>query len=248
MRTASVVRMSASVADNLMCVLEKIRVTYEKTSPETRSKNLPNLIAVSKTKPKENIIEAYNAGQRHFGENYVQELLEKSTELESTCPEISWHFIGSLQSKNVSKLLKVRNLSVLHTLSSRSLADKLQNATQARDIPSLSVLVQVNVSGEANKGGVAFGPEVSALVSYILSSCPRLHFLGLMAIGAPGEEKADFSRMRDLRRDVAQEHGINEESLRLSIGMSGDMETAVEYGSTDLRMGRQIFGERTPKA
>ncbi|KAJ7305127.1 hypothetical protein JRQ81_010997 [Phrynocephalus forsythii] len=116
----------------------------------------PRLVAVSKTKPVEMVIEAYNHGQRCFGENYVQELLEKASDSQilSSCPEIKWHFIGHLQKSNVNKLIAVPNLFMLETVDSAKLADKV-NATWQKKGSSerLKIMVQVNTSGETVNTG-----------------------------------------------------------------------------------------------
>ncbi|CAB4055976.1 yggS [Lepeophtheirus salmonis] len=210
-----------------------------------------NTLQDSQTKPKESIIDAYKAGQRVFGENYIQELLDKSLdpELQRECPDISWHFIGNIQSKNVSKLLKVSHLSVIHTIGSLKIAEKIQNACLSRSL-SFDVLVQVNTSGEEAKGGVRPGEETSGLVGYILNECHNLRFVGLMTIGAydssleAGVDNPDFIELRKSRVSVASTFNLTENDLRLSMGMSSDLENAICLGSTDVRVGRQIFGAR----
>lgn len=114
----------------------------------------PRLVAVSKTKPADMVIEAYGHGQRTFGENYVQELLEKASnpKILSSCPEIKWHFIGHLQKQNVNKLMAVPNLFMLETVDSMKLADKVNSSWQKKGSPErLKVMVQINTSGEESK-------------------------------------------------------------------------------------------------
>eukprot|EP00096_Caligus_rogercresseyi_P008337 TRINITY_DN269_c3_g1_i1.p1 TRINITY_DN269_c3_g1~~TRINITY_DN269_c3_g1_i1.p1 ORF type:complete len:250 (-),score=54.95 TRINITY_DN269_c3_g1_i1:201-950(-) len=249
MRSVVVRRMSSSVTDNLRGVLSQIQSAYENATHDKRAKDFPTLVAVSKTKSKDDIIEAYNAGQRIFGENYVQELHEKSLdpELRSACPELSWHFIGAIQSKQVSKLLKVPGLELVHTVGSRKIAERLQRCLEGQKPRVLDVLVQVNVSREEAKSGVAPGEETLKLASFIHRDCEALRFRGLMAIGAPGEGSKDFAVLRGLRNDTASSLRLPNDELRLSMGMSADLEEAVSAGSTDLRIGRQIFGERNYK-
>lgn len=118
----------------------------------------PRLVAVSKLKPKELIIEAYKEGQVHFGENYVQELLEKGNDPEilSNCPEIKWHFIGHLQRKNVTKLLNVPNLFIVETVDSEKLATALDARLKSKGTDcKLNIFVQVNTSGEEGKVGLS---------------------------------------------------------------------------------------------
>ena len=139
------------------------------------------LVAVSKTKPVENIQELYEAGYRSFGENYFQELVEKAQSLPK---DISWHFIGHLQSSKASKLVKeVPNLAVLETVDSVKLAGKLNNACEAVGREPLSVFVQVDTSGETTKSGVEDGVELDELVLFIKEQCPYLRLSGLMTIG-----------------------------------------------------------------
>lgn len=136
--------LTGSVTENLKIVHERMHQAFEGSPDIVRAVKIPRLVAVSKLKPKELIIEAYEAGQRYFGENYVQELLEKSTDPDilTQCPEINWHFIGHCQSSNVNKLLKSRNLALMETVSTSSLADKLQ-ARCAKEEMKLNILVQV---------------------------------------------------------------------------------------------------------
>uniref|UniRef100_A0A8D1CT75 Pyridoxal phosphate-binding protein n=1 Tax=Sus scrofa TaxID=9823 RepID=A0A8D1CT75_PIG len=150
----------------------------------------PRLVAVSKTKPADMVIEAYNHGQRIFGENYVQELLEKASnpKILSSCPEIKWHFIGHLQKQNVNKLMAVPNLFMLETVDSMKLADKVNSSWQKKGSPErLKVMVQVNTSGEESKHGL-LPSETVAMVEHVKAKCPSLEFVGLMTIGSFGHD------------------------------------------------------------
>ena len=157
----------------------------------------PRLVAVSKTKPKEMILEAYDAGHRDFGENYVQELADKSNDADilKYCPDIKWHFIGNCQTKNVNKLAKCRNLSVIETITSEKLADKLQFQFAKKEKESLvNVMVQVNTSGEENKNGIEPGKDAEHLVGILgcaklvsqPRSDPRLHSVDPLVISLHG--------------------------------------------------------------
>ncbi|VDD79258.1 unnamed protein product, partial [Mesocestoides corti] len=210
----------------------------------------PQLVAVSKTKPPECVIEAYNAGQRAFGENYIQELVEKSTneELRVSCPEIRWHFIGRLQSNKIKMLTAVPNLAMVETISTMKMATLLNNAWQNVSVKPLDVLIQVNTSGEEQKGGVPVSDVVS-LYKSISDHCSHLHLCGLMTIGKyeydPGlGPNPDFLRLRDCRKEVCESLGLPEHSLHLSMGMSTDYEMAIALGSTMVRVGSYIFGAR----
>ena len=139
------------------------------------------LVAVSKTKPAAAIQAAFDDGQRHFGENYVQELLEKAPSLST---DIKWHFIGNLQSNKAKKIVKqVPNLFMVETVDTRKLAKTLNTACVSAEREQLRVLVQVNTSGEETKGGVTPGGECVELAEYIQSECEGLQFSGLMTIG-----------------------------------------------------------------
>lgn len=207
----------------------------------------PRLVAVSKTKPAEAVQEAYDAGHRVFGENYVQELLEKAPQLPSDC---GWHFIGHLQSNKVKALLEgVPNLTMLETVDSEKLASKLDSTVAALGRDPLPVLVQVNTSGEESKYGVE-PKDCVALARHIHESCKHLRLAGLMTIGMPdySSRPENFQCLSDCRKAVAEALGLPEAELELSMGMSGDFEQAVEMGSTNVRVGSTIFGARVYKS
>lgn len=197
------------------------------------------LVAVSKTKPASDIQSLYDQGFRCFGENYVQELLDKASVLPR---DICWHFIGHLQSSKASKLVKeIPNLSMIETVDSERLASKLNTACSSVG-RRLSVLVQVDTSGEDNKSGVD-ADQLLPLVGHILSSCPHLLFRGLMTIGAPNDTTC-FDKLVDCRQRVADMLLVDSSTLELSMGMSGDFEAAIERGATSVRVGSIIFGPR----
>lgn len=200
------------------------------------------LVAVSKTKPIPLIMSAYNAGHRHFGENYVQELKQKATEMPD---DIKWHFIGALQSKKAKMLASIPNLYIVESVDKEKTAVALDKAVASAGIVSqLKVLVQVNTSGEDSKSGCEVG-ESADLVK-IIQTCKYLQFSGLMTIGAPddSEEPAAFRILREERDRVADVIGVKSQSLILSMGMSDDFETAIEMGSDSVRVGSTIFGAR----
>ncbi|XP_034617846.1 pyridoxal phosphate homeostasis protein [Trachemys scripta elegans] len=211
----------------------------------------PRLVAVSKTKPADMVIEAYNQGQRSFGENYVQELLEKASDSKilSSCPEIKWHFIGHLQRNNVNKLIAVPNLFMVETVDSVKLADKVNSSWQKKGSPQrLKIMVQVKTSGEDSKHGLPPGETVGT-VEHIIKECPSLEFVGLMTIGSFGHDLSkgpnpDFQVLISLRQDVCEKLNIPIEKVELSMGMSTDYQHAIEVGSTNVRIGNIIFGER----
>lgn len=205
------------------------------------------LVAVSKTKPASYIKALYDAGHRHFGENYFQELVEKSAELPS---DICWHFIGHLQSQKAKQIcVKVPNLYVLETVDSVKLADKLNNAransTEAADeVAPLRIYVQINTSGEESKSGIPFDSDLQPLFEHIKENCPLLHIVGLMTIGETGNSEC-FHRLVECRLAAAAILNVEADALDLSMGMSGDFEEAILAGSTSVRVGSTLFGPRS---
>eukprot|EP00879_Flechtneria_rotunda_P004627 GHRR01004884.1.p1 GENE.GHRR01004884.1~~GHRR01004884.1.p1 ORF type:complete len:214 (+),score=52.73 GHRR01004884.1:317-958(+) len=204
----------------------------------------PRLVAVSKTKPVAAVQEAYDAGQRAFGENYVQELLDKAPLLPA---DISWHFIGHLQSNKVKALLEgVPNLAMVETVDSAKLADRINRIASGLSRPhKLSVMLQVNTSGEETKYGCE-PSECMQLAKHIANNCRALHLAGLMTIGMPDYSSRPecFLCLAECRDNVAQALGLNPQDLELSMGMSGDFEQAIQMGSTNIRVGSTIFGAR----
>ena len=209
----------------------------------------PRLVAVSKTKPIEAVKTAYDAGQLHFGENYVQDLLDKSTSPElSSLKDIRWHFIGHLQSNKCNKLVKVTNLWMVETIDSAKLATALNNSwsrVHVEDRERLKVMIQVNTSQEESKGGCGSG-DVVGLTTHIWNMCPKLELCGLMTIGRVTTEEfnPDFILLTQLRKQVSTVVGVDETQLELSMGMSNDFEQAIRAGSTNVRVGSAIFGAR----
>lgn len=200
------------------------------------------LIAVSKTKPNEDIINAYEAGQRDFGENYIQELQTKSVnqEINTKCPDIRWHMIGPIQSNKANQLAKVKNLYAIHTVSTEKLVNKLQNSLP--DESSVQIFIQINTSGEESKSGLK--PDdlngIEDLVDKI-DKADKLSFTGLMTIGTPVQE--DGSHVLDYKRLLKLRGDLNP-GLKLSMGMSADYVQAIEHGSDYVRIGSKIFGAR----
>lgn len=233
-------------------IAKALKVVRDKISAASKPSHSvqPRLVAVSKTKPTELIIAAYREGQRHFGENYIQELVEKSTshEILQHCPDISWHFIGHLQSNKVSKLVSVPNLFMVETVDSQKLATALNKGWAQSSPTPLSVMIQVNTSGEEKKSGVT-PAETATLVEHVLKECRNLNFSGLMTIGmasydADAGPNPDFVSLVKCRDEVCEKLGLNSSDVELSMGMSADYVQAIELGSTNVRVGSTIFGER----
>jgi pyridoxal phosphate enzyme (YggS family) len=205
-----------------------------------RSPEEVTLVAVSKTFGPEAVQAAYDAGQRHFGENYVQECVEKVQALKARCPEIVWHFIGPLQS-NKTRLI-AEHCDWVHGVDRLKIAERLSEQRSESQAP-LQVCLQVNVSDEATKSGVALN-EVEALAAQV-AKLPRLKLRGLMAIPEPTQDfeaqRRPFARMRELLASLNQQ-GYAMDTL--SMGMSADMTAALAEGATLVRVGTAIFGKR----
>jgi pyridoxal phosphate enzyme (YggS family) len=202
----------------------------------SRAENSVQLLAVSKTKPSSAIVSAYQAGQRHFGENYVQEALNKQLELGAF--DITWHFIGAIQS-NKTKVLAT-HFDWIHCVDSLKIAQRL--SSQRPDfLSSLNICVQVNISNETSKSGVTL-EELPDLVSQI-STLPNLMLRGVMAIPAP---QIDFAAQREpYQKLVTAVKALNNPNLNtFSFGMSDDLEAAIAEGSTLVRIGTALFGSR----
>ncbi|PKH22700.1 YggS family pyridoxal phosphate-dependent enzyme [Enterobacterales bacterium CwR94] len=198
------------------------------------------LLAVSKTKPASQVEEAIQAGQIAFGENYVQEGVDKIQLLQSRFPHLQWHFIGPLQS-NKSKLV-AEHFAWCHTVDRLRIATRLNDQRPA-DLPPLNVLIQVNISEEASKSGIMVA-EIPALAAAI-ATLPHLRLRGLMAIPAPAEDYdsqfAVCAKMADAFRALQRDYPTAD---TLSLGMSDDMPAAIAAGSTMVRIGTAIFGAR----
>eukprot|EP00594_Rhizosolenia_setigera_P009174 CAMPEP_0178960460 /NCGR_PEP_ID=MMETSP0789-20121207/12979_1 /TAXON_ID=3005 /ORGANISM="Rhizosolenia setigera, Strain CCMP 1694" /LENGTH=244 /DNA_ID=CAMNT_0020643817 /DNA_START=202 /DNA_END=932 /DNA_ORIENTATION=+ len=230
------------VAENLASVLDKIKSTSSPSNEPVR------LIAVSKTKPNELLQKAYDAGQRYFGENYVQELCSKASPDSNLPNDIQWHFIGPLQSNKANMLVKTvgENLACVETVATLKLAKKLNNAVENfyetsdnEGKKKLNIYLQVNTSGEESKSGIT-PADLPSLFDDVKKECPNLLVKGLMTIGAPGDYSC-FDTLVKCRDGLDVEEG---EKLELSMGMSGDYEEAIKRGATNVRVGSTIFGAR----
>jgi pyridoxal phosphate enzyme (YggS family) len=196
------------------------------------------LIAVSKTKPVKMLQEAYQAGARHFGENYVQELVEKAQAM-ATQSDICWHFIGPIQSNKTRDI--ARYASVVHSVDRLKIAERL-SAQRPADQAPLQVLLQVNISGEDTKSGVT-PADVMALAEAVVA-LPHLQLRGLMAIPSPaidGDNSSAFAAMAALSAQLQQRWPA---ANQLSMGMSDDWQQAIRFGATMVRLGTAIFGAR----
>lgn len=228
-------------------------VTSIKEEVASLSGGKTNLVCVSKLKPASDIQALYDVGYRHFGENYVQELIEKAKILPK---DIKWHFIGGLQTNKCKDLAKnIPNLYAVETIDTIKKAKKLNDVrkqmidAKTPGFGNVGVLIQVNTSGEEQKSGCEPGEELDELVRVILEECHSVDFHGLMTIGSyavsHGEgENQEFKLLAELKEHLEQK--FNLPNLQLSMGMSGDYQQAVRQGSTSVRVGSSIFGVRPP--
>jgi len=226
----------SDVAENLAEINHRIGAACSRSS---RARSSVELVAVSKTFPADCVREAVSAGQSHFGESKLQEAEPKIALLPGS---LHWHFIGRVQRNKVRRILPV--FEVIHAIDSLRLAAFVNEvAAELGLFPK--VFLQVNVGGEASKGG--FEPESIKTDLEGLLKLDRLEILGLMCIppAGPDAESARpwFVALRELRDELARMSGVSMSAL--SMGMSGDFEVAIEEGATHIRVGSAIFGKRT---
>ncbi|AWX14340.1 YggS family pyridoxal phosphate-dependent enzyme [Mergibacter septicus] len=223
-----------TIQQNLIGILDKIKAI---TVPQP-----VHLLAVSKTKPYTAILEAYQAGQIAFGENYVQEGVEKIQWFKQQNIQLEWHFIGALQS-NKTRLV-AEHFDWVQTIDRVKIAERL-NYQRPTEMPPLNVLIQINISDENSKAGIA-PAELFGLAEQIVTF-PNLRLRGLMAIPAPTSDKQKqtdtFQQMKQLFLQLQQCYPQLQLDT-LSMGMSEDMQTAIHCGSTMVRIGTAIFGGR----
>jgi pyridoxal phosphate enzyme (YggS family) len=228
----------ATIAANLQAVKGRIRDAARAAGRDERE---ITLLAVSKTWPASAIRQAFGAGQVAFGENYVQEGLQKAAELADVALE--WHFIGPIQSNKTAQIAEY--FTWAHGVDRLKIAERLSVARIGK--APLDICLQVNVSGEASKSGVA--PEDLAELAAAVVKLPNLRLRGLMAIPEPGlgksAQRRGFAQLRKLKEDLCAQ-GIAMDTL--SMGMSDDFEAAIAEGSTMVRVGTAIFGQREKRA
>ena len=240
-----------TISAALEAVRVKIHAAHSSSSWRSRQP-LPRLVAVTKTKPPEMVWWAYQSGQRHFGENYVQELVEKAQNPTLASLDIHWHFIGHLQRNKCNNLTSTPGLWIVETVDSERLATALDNSWKKQQTDrTLKIYLQVNTSGEDSKSGCQ--PEdVPRLVQHVQSQCTSLEFCGLMSIGRLGHDYSlgpnpDFEKLVQTREELCSQLGVDVSSVELSMGMSADYEQAVAAGSSNVRVGSVIFGNRAAK-
>ena len=201
-----------------------------------RSEFSVQLLAVSKTKPATDIIKAYQAGQRQFGESYLQEALLKQKEL--SCYQICWHFIGPIQSNKTRQI--AAHFSWVHSVDRLKIARRLSEQ-RADNLPALNICLQVNISKEQSKSGFQLDELADAIVQ--ISELPNLKFRGVMAIPQPATDyQQQCEPYRQLYQAVKALH--RPEIDTFSFGMSGDLKAAIAQGATIVRVGTALFGRR----
>lgn len=233
------VETNSEISENLRRITERVQAAARRAGREPEA---VKLVAVSKTYSTEILRQAQNAGALRFGENRVQEAETKVEEL-GRAP-LEWHLIGNLQANKARKA--VRLFDLIHTLDSLELAERLERICQEEQRPELSVLVQIDLAGEAAKSGVA-ETELNSLVEFLVD-CRHLKLRGLMVLPpfvADTElTRPFFRKLRALRDDLQRQNVFGAAHGELSMGMSGDFETAIEEGATLVRVGTAIFGPR----
>ncbi len=245
--------------DNIEQIEQRIQAACDRSG---RNRSEVTLIAVSKTKPNEMLREAYHLGMRHFGENKVQELMQKQEDLNSEFPEgVYWHLIGHLQRNKVKYI--VDKVALIHSIDSLRLAEQIEEEATKKGV-ICEVLIEVNIADEDTKYGVK-AEETAALIEDI-SQLPHILVRGLMTIAPyvenPEKNRMYFKKLRQLYVDIKSKNADNNDngniskydesrmtpSLKqfniLSMGMTGDFEVAIEEGATMIRVGTGIFGER----
>ena len=222
----------STIAENIAKVGARIREAAQASGRDYAS---IGLLAVSKTKPAAAIRQAHAAGLSDFGENYLQEALEKQLELNDL--PLIWHFIGPIQSNKTKPIAE--HFAWVHSVDRLKVAERL-SAQRPTHLPALNICLQVNVSGEASKSGCT--PEALPALAQAVSKLPNLKLRGLMAIPEPtedpAEQRAAFARLKELQ------NRLNLDLDTLSMGMSHDLEAAIGEGATWVRIGTALFGAR----
>ena len=228
-----------SISENLQVVQHRIATSAQAAGRDPTS---IRLLAVSKTFDAQAVLTAAQAGQRAFGENYVQEAIDKISATRELNPnlQLEWHFIGPIQSNKTRQIAE--HFDWVHSVDRLKIAQRLSEQRPV-DMPPLQICLQVNVSGEATKSGLE--PDALLELARVVNTLPNLRLRGLMAIPEPTEDveqqRAAFAKLRFMQNDL-QAVGIPTDTL--SMGMSADMDAAIAEGATIVRIGTAIFGDR----
>ncbi|EDO14618.1 hypothetical protein Kpol_264p4 [Vanderwaltozyma polyspora DSM 70294] len=254
-RTTQINRISTmtrkdELVTNYESILAQIRDAEAKYG--INNKDQVMLLAVSKLKPASDVQLLYDHGIRHFGENYVQELIEKSIALPK---DINWHFIGGLQSNKCKDLAKIPNLYAVETVDSLKKANKLNEARSKYnpDSPPINCFIQINTSNEEQKSGLSDESEIFEIIEFFFNSNTKnINLIGLMTIGSwetshnndPDYINLDFENLVNWKSKIDSKYNTN---LKLSMGMSADFKQAIKQGTSEVRVGTDIFGVRPAK-
>lgn len=229
----------SQISKNIELIQQRIT---DATKKAKRNPEQIHLLAVSKTKPVEAIEEAYRFGIINFGENYLQEALQKQALLKPL--SLTWHFIGPIQSNKTKDIAE--NFTWVHTVDRLKIAERLSRQ-RPLDLPPLQICLQVNISAEETKSGCL--PDETIMLAKTISSLPNLELRGLMAIPQPTDDirlqHEGFAKLRQLKETINEQLGLSMDTL--SMGMSQDLEPAIIEGATWVRVGSAIFGERNYK-
>lgn len=247
-RMSSDISYDAVRKEELIGAYQTMKDKINATAQEVGNVNV-ELLAVSKYKPAADIKILYDYGVRHFGENYVQEMITKSEILPQ---DIKWHFIGGLQSNKCKDLAKIANLYSVETVDSLKKAKKLEEARGKwnPDAPVITCNVQINTSGEEQKSGLFAEEEVYSIVEYLIKEAKHVSLNGLMTVGSwdvshsGNEENQDFARLVEWKKKLDAKYGLD---LKLSMGMTADFRQAIKQGTSEVRIGTAIFGSRPLK-
>jgi len=235
----------SQIVSNLILIKQRIELAALAAHREPED---IQLLAVNKTFPARAIEEAMHAGQTAFGENYVQEAVEKMAQLAKLRPWLQWHFIGPLQSNKTKEV--AQHFDWVHSVDRLKIAERLSvQRGEYPELDTLQVCIQVNVSAEESKSGLSLS-ETESLCN-VVAQLPNLTLRGLMAIPAPSqdpqEQRNSFKQVHDCFKQIKDKH-LNDSGYQffdtLSMGMSDDMEAAITEGSTIVRIGSAIFGKR----
>ncbi len=227
----------ATIAENIQEVHQRIAAAC---ALARRPAHSVTLLAVGKTFPADAVRAAFDAGERSFGENYVQEAIDKIAALADLRERVQWHLIGPLQSNKTRAVAEA--FDWVHTVDRLKIAQRLSEQRPA-GLPPLQLCLQVNISGEASKSGLAVDevPDVARAVAAL----PRVRLRGLMAVpapaGDPAAQRVPHARLRELLAGL-QRDGLDVDTL--SMGMTADLEAAIAEGATIVRVGTAIFGAR----
>jgi pyridoxal phosphate enzyme (YggS family) len=224
-----------NIPDSLASIKQEIHIIEQKYQ---RPAGSVRLLAVSKTKPANDVRAAISAGQIDFGENYVQEAICKIIEIND--PQINWHFIGPVQSNKTRAISK--HFQWVHSVNRTKIAQRLNNS-RPEHLPPLNICLQVNISNEDTKSGISLSELIN--LALFCSELPRLRLCGLMALPAPSEkfeqQRIPFKQLREM---LIQLQSSLPSLDTLSMGTTHDMEAAIAEGATMVRIGTAIFGER----